>query len=69
MEAAIARFYDGNKFMWDGVMYDTRDTAEAKVQEYQDMGFETQLVEEEDGYLVYNRRVAKDVVVEGPPPP
>ncbi|MCK4772851.1 MAG: hypothetical protein KAT18_08015 [Candidatus Latescibacteria bacterium] len=69
MKPEIALFFDGRKFMWDEEAYDTREAAEAKMQEYEDKEFETQLVEKDDEYLVYNRRVAKEVVVEGTPPP
>lgn len=69
MSPDIARSFDDKKYMWDGGVYDTRDAAEEKQQDYESQGFETQLVEEEDKYLVYNRRVAKEVVVEGPAPP
>ena len=69
MDTDIARSFNEQKYMWDGEVYDTRDAAEEKEQEYQEKGFDTQLVEEEDKYLVYNRRVAKEVVVEGPAPP
>ena len=63
------RFFDGHKYMWDGQAYESRDAAEAKQKEYADNEFETQLVEESDGFLVYTRRVVTEVVVEGEPPP
>ena len=69
MNPDIARTFDEKKYMWDGEVYETRDAAEEKEQEYKGQGFDTQLVEEEGVYLVYNRRVAAEVVVEGPAPP
>ena len=69
MNPDIARFFDGLKYMWDGEIYDKEDIAEGKLKEYGDRGFETRMVEEGNAYLVYNRRVAKEVVVEGPAPP
>lgn len=69
MKPPIARFIDGEKFMWDGEVYDAREAAEAKKKEYEDAQFETHMVETEGSYLVYNRRVVKEVVVEGAPPP
>jgi len=69
MDPDIARFFEGLKYMWDGEVYDTEDSADEKQREYQDKGYDTRLVEAEDKYLVYNRRVAKEVVVEGPAPP
>ncbi|KPK80299.1 MAG: hypothetical protein AMS25_09455 [Gemmatimonas sp. SM23_52] len=68
MNPPIARFIDGEKFMWDGEVYDAREAAEAKKREYEAAQFETDIVEAEGGYLVYSRRVVKEVVVEGTPP-
>jgi hypothetical protein len=63
------RFFDGHKFMWDGEVSASRDAAESRRTGYADRGFETQLTEEENGFLVYTRRVVTEVVVqEGPPP-
>ena len=69
MGAQNVRFFDGQKFMWDGEGYDSRDAAEAKQKEYADKEFETQLIEEEGAFLLYTRRVVTEVVVEGEPPP
>ena len=63
------RFFDGHKYMWDGEVYESRDAAEAKRKAYDEYEFETQLVEDPDGVLVYTRRVVTEVVVEGEPPP
>jgi len=63
------RFFDGHKYMWDGELYESAEAAEAKRQEYADNEFQTRLVEEDDGLLVYTRRVVTEVVVEGEPPP
>ena len=62
-------FVDRRKFVWDGEAYDSRATAEAKKSEYEGQGFETQTIEEEGKFLLYTRRVVKEVVVEGEPPP
>ena len=63
------RFIDGQKYMWDGEVYDSRDAAEARQKEYAGKEFETQLIEEEGAFLLYTRRVVTEVVVEGEPPP
>jgi hypothetical protein len=62
------RFFDRLKFLWDGQAYDSAG-AEAKKNEYEARGFETQLVEEDGRFLLYTRRVVKEVVVEGEAPP
>ena len=59
---------DRRKFVWDGESYDSRAAAEAKKSDYETQGFETQTIEEEGQFLVYTRRVVKEVVVEGEPP-
>jgi len=59
---------DRRKFVWDGEAYDSRAAAEAKKSDYEAHGFETQTIEEEGKFLVYTRRVVKEVVVEGEPP-
>ena len=62
-------FVDRRKFVWDGEAYDSRAAAEAKKSGYEAQGFETQTIEEEGKFLLYTRRVVKEVVVEGEPPP
>jgi hypothetical protein len=63
------RFFGRNKFMWDGELYDSRAAAEARDSDYKAQQFETQLTEEEGKFLLYTRRVVKEVKVEGEPPP
>ena len=63
------RLFERRKFVWDGETYDSRTAAEAKQSEYETHGFETQRVEEDGKFLLYTRRVVKEVVVEGTPPP
>jgi hypothetical protein len=60
---------DRRKFVWDGEAYDLRAAAETRKAEYEGRGFETQLVEEEGKFLLYTRRVVKEIVLEGEPPP
>ena len=55
----LARIFKDKKYMWDGEIYDTKDTAEATALKYQEDGFETEIVEEEGKYLIYNRREVK----------
>ena len=62
-------FFDRRKFVWDGEAFESSPTAAAKRSEYEAHGFETQLVEEEGKFFLYTRRVVKEIVVEGEPPP
>ena len=68
MTAQNMRFFDRQKFMWDGEAYDSRAAAEAKKKDYETQGFETQLLEEEGTSLLYTRRVVKEIVIDGEPP-
>jgi hypothetical protein len=61
-------FREGDKFMWDGELYEAHEAAEAKQKEYAANGFETQLVEAEGKSLVYTRRVVTEIVLEGEAP-
>jgi len=57
------------KFMWDGVVYESKKEAQDTMQKFKDDGFEVELIEEEKKHLLYTRRVVKEIVVEGEPPP
>lgn len=67
MEAEIVRFFDGHKFMWDDLVYETKTDAEAARSKYENDRFEVRVVEHENKYLVYTRRVVTEVKVEGAP--
>lgn len=64
----LARVLNGKKFMWDGKAYTDKKEVEAISQKYEDDGFEVELVEEENQYFLFTRRVVTEVVVEGQPP-
>ena len=66
MEEAI--WIDGDKFMWDGGTYTTRDEADARAAAYAEDEFETQVVEADGAYAVYTRRVVTEIVLEGEAP-
>jgi hypothetical protein len=62
------RLIDGKKFMWDGRVYENIQDAQKFVQEYEGNNFEVRMLQEEGKYLLYTRRVVKEIVLEGPPP-
>jgi hypothetical protein len=66
MEEAI--WVDGDKFMWDGRTYATREEAAAQAAKYGEDGFETQLAEAEGAFAVYTRRVVTEIVLDGEAP-
>ena len=66
MDEAI--WVDGDKYMWDGGSYATRDEAETQGKEYEKDGFETQVVEADGAFAVYTRRVVTEIVLDGEAP-
>jgi len=59
----LARVFNGKKYMWDGKVYPDLKESEKVSQEYQDDGFEVELLEEADQYFVFTRRVVTEIVV------
>ena len=68
MQPDNVMFREGDKFMWDGEVYETHEAAEEKRKECADHDFETQLVQQEGQFLVYTRRVVTEIVLEGEAP-
>ncbi len=63
----LARIFDGKKFMWDGKAYTDKKERREVSQKYKDDGFQVELVEKENQYFLFTRRVVTEVVVEGQP--
>ncbi len=63
----LARVFNGKKFMWDGKVYTDEKEAKETGQKYKEDGFEVELIEEENQYFLFTRRMVKEVVVEGQP--
>lgn len=61
----LAKIFNGKKFMWDGNDYSDKKSASETANEYRNDGFETELLEEENKYFVFTRRLVKEVIVEG----
>jgi hypothetical protein len=59
------KIINGKKYMWDGQNYELKTTAQENIAKYNQEGFETKLLEAEGQYLVYTRRVVKEIKVEG----
>lgn len=65
MSPNLSLISDGKKFMWDGRIYTTRDEVSPVEAAYQKDNFETCVVQDEGQFLIYTRRVVKEVVVTG----
>jgi len=60
---------ENRKYLWDGHIYENGKDAQDTIVEYEKENFETKLVEEDNQFFVYTRRVVTDIVVEGGAPP
>jgi len=58
------RFFEGNKFVWDGEEYDNEKKASAVEKEYNEKGFEVRTWSEDGKVLLYTRRVVTEVVID-----
>ena len=63
MNPNFALVRDGKKFMWDGRVYDTREDASLAGGGYRNDNFEVLMAEEGGKFLVYTRRVVREVTV------
>ena len=58
------KYFDEQKFMWDGRTYASEPEALAIKTEYEKNNFETRMFQEETNYFLFTRRVVKEVIVE-----
>jgi hypothetical protein len=63
MSPNLAIISDGKKFMWDGQLYATKEDASRAAEAYRKDNFAVQRLEQDQKFLLYTRRVAKEVVV------
>jgi hypothetical protein len=63
-----SRIINGKKFMWDGVAHASKEEAQGVLEKYKTDNFEVELLEEENQFLIYTRRVVKEIVLDGKPP-
>jgi hypothetical protein len=54
---------EGKKFMWDGRVFVTREESLQQAEAYRKDNFEARTVEQDGKFLVYSRRVVKELVV------
>ena len=54
---------DGKKFLWDGSLFVTCDEARRQAEAYKNDNFEVRMVEVEGSYIIYTRRVVKEIAV------
>ena len=54
---------DGKKFMWDGRLFENRDQGSREAEAYEKDNFEVRMVEQDGKFLIYTRRIVKEVSV------
>ena len=62
--AERARFFEGKKYMWDGVEYDDTKKADETGKQYREKGFDVQFRKEDKKVLVYTRRMVTETVLD-----
>ena len=60
------KFFDKKKFMWDGKTYTSESEAINIKAEYEKNNFETHIVQEEEKYFLFTRRLVTEIVIEEP---
>ena len=65
MDTPLAKMVNGKKFMWDGAVYDSDESAQQVMEGYAKDGFEAEKFFEAGQFLVYSRRVAAVAPTEG----
>ena len=63
MSPNLSLIRDAKKFMWDGCLYSTQEEATCAAEAYRKDNFEVEQAEEEGKFLIYTRRVVKEVAV------
>jgi hypothetical protein len=58
MGIPLAMKFEGKKYMWDGMTYQSEDQARQAMETYSKDGFEVQLINEDQQHLIYTRRIA-----------
>ena len=58
------KFFDKKKFMWDGKTYISESEAISIKAEYEKNNFETRIVQEEEKYFLFTRRLVTEIVIE-----
>ena len=52
MNIENVRFFDDKKYMWDNIIYETKDEAQNMKNKYENDKFEVQLVKQENDHLL-----------------
>ena len=59
-----AKFFEEKKFMWDGKAYETDAEAKDVKARYDKDRFETRIIQEEQKYYIFTRRIVTEIVLD-----
>ena len=62
--AERARFFEGKKYMWDGVEYDDKKKVDEAEKQYREKGFKVQKCKDNKKVLIYTRRIVTEIVLD-----
>ena len=68
MDVELVRYEGNSKFMWDGEIYEDMEGMESKKGAYEGNNFEVRVFDQDGKYLLYTRRVVKEIVLDGTSP-
>lgn len=68
MDVELVRYESNSKFMWDGEIYEDMEGMESKKRDYEGNNFEVRVFDQDGKYLLYTRRVVKEIVLDGTSP-
>jgi hypothetical protein len=60
----IVRIFDEKKFMWNGMTYDNKSEALHIKAEYEKNNFKVCIIQEEDKYFLFTRKIVTEIEVE-----
>ncbi len=58
----IVRIFDEKKFMWNGKTCASESEALSIIAEYEKNGFNTRMIQEEDKYFLFTRKIVTEIV-------
>jgi hypothetical protein len=64
----LSKIIDGKKFMWDGCEYNDENTVAIATEKYKSSNFETRLINENNKFYIFTRKMVTEVKVEGSQP-
>ncbi|MBL6949105.1 MAG: hypothetical protein ISR57_00525 [Bacteroidales bacterium] len=58
------KFFNGEKFMWDGITHENENNMQKMKAEYETNNFEIRIIQEEEKYFLFTRRVVTEIIID-----